>query len=209
MLITVIFAVYSFSLLLSLLVVGSISDHLGRRPVVFISLLLLAVAMALFLMAKSPAWLIAARIVQGFATGAAASSIGAALIDLDPARGSVTNSIAPLAGMAIGAVATGALVQYAPYPLHLVYIIVLVVVITQAIGIWTTPETARRREGLLASLTPRIAVPRHIRGQLLRVTPLTIAVWALPASIFHWFHRWLRQQPGTGRRSSARLSSAR
>lgn len=178
-LITVIFAVYAFSLLISLLIVGSISDHLGRRPVIFASLLLLAIAIVLFLMAKSPAWLIAARIVQGFATGAAASSIGAAVIDLDPARGSVTNSIAPLAGMAIGALVTSALVQYAPYPLQLVYVIVLAIVLAQAIGIWAMPETASRREGLLASLKPEIAVPQHIRGPLLRLTPLNIAVWTL------------------------------
>lgn len=178
-LITVIFAVYSLSLLLSLLIFGAISDHLGRRPVVFASLLLLIVSMVLFVLATSPAWLIAARIVQGLATGVAASSVGAALIDLDPERGSVTNSIAPLAGMAIGAVATGALVQYASNPLQLVYLIVLVIVIAQVVGIWTTPETARRRDGLVTSLKPKITVPRHIRGQFLRITPLIIAVWAL------------------------------
>jgi MFS family permease len=123
-LITVIFAVYCFSLL-SLLVFGSISDHLGRRPVIFASLLMLAVSVALFLLARSPAWLIAARAVQGFATGVAASAIGAALIDIDPLRGSVANSIAPLTGMAIGAVVTSLLVQFAPYPMDLVYVFLL------------------------------------------------------------------------------------
>lgn len=178
-LLTVIFAVYSFSLLLSLLVAGAISDHLGRRPAVFVSLLLLVLALTLFLMAKGPAWLIAARIVQGPATGVAASSVGAALIDLDPEHGPVTNSIAPLVGMAIGAVATAALVQYAPCPLHLAYAIVLVILVAQTMCIWMTPETASRREGLFAALKPIVAVPRRIRGPLLRTTPLTIAVWTL------------------------------
>lgn len=34
-LITVIFAVYAFALLAALLIAGSISDHLGRKPVIF------------------------------------------------------------------------------------------------------------------------------------------------------------------------------
>jgi MFS family permease len=60
-LIALIFAVYAFSLLVSLLIVGSISDHLGRRPVIFASLLLLMVAIALFLSADGLGMLIAAR----------------------------------------------------------------------------------------------------------------------------------------------------
>jgi len=178
-LITVIFAVYAFALLVSLLIVGSISDHLGRRPVIFTSLLLNMVAMALFLMADGPNWLIAARIVQGLATGAAASSIGAALVDLDPAKGSVTNSIAPLAGMAIGALGTSALVQYAPAPMFLVYAVVLALLVTQAMLIWWIPETTHRRPGLLASLKPEAAVPPQVRRTLLALTPINIAVWAL------------------------------
>ncbi|AVA20276.1 MULTISPECIES: MFS transporter [unclassified Rhizobium] len=178
-LITVIFAVYAFALLISLLIVGSISDHLGRRPVIFASLILNMVAMALFLTADGPNWLIAARIVQGFATGAAAASLGAALVDLDPARGSVTNSIAPLIGMAIGAFGTSALVQYAPAPTLLVYAIVLALLVIQAVLIWITPETTRRRPGLIASLRPEVAIPPQARRTLLALTPINVAVWAL------------------------------
>ncbi|AYG58054.1 MFS transporter [Rhizobium jaguaris] len=178
-LITLIFAVYAFALLISLLIVGSISDHLGRRPVIFTSLLLNMVAMALFLTADGPNWLIAARIVQGFATGAAAASIGAALVDLDPAKGSVTNSIAPLIGMAVGALGTSALVQFAPAPTFLVYAVVLILLVVQATVIWATPETTRRRAGLIASLKPEVAIPPQVRRTLLALTPINVAVWAL------------------------------
>ncbi|MBB3608247.1 MFS transporter [Rhizobium sp. BK602] len=177
--ITVIFAVYAFALLISLLIAGSISDHLGRRPVIFASLLLNMVAMALFLMADGPNWLIAARIVQGFATGAAASSIGAALVDLDPIKGSVTNSIAPLSGMAVGALGTSILVQYAPAPMFLVYAVFLALLVAHAVLIWRIPETTIRRPGLLASLKPEVAVPPQVRRTLLVLTPINISVWAL------------------------------
>ena len=68
---TVIFAVYAFSLLAGLLTVGSLSDYVGRRPVAFAALILNAAAMALFVTGGSAAMLIAARAVQGLATGAA------------------------------------------------------------------------------------------------------------------------------------------
>ena len=103
LLMTVIFAVYAVALLSALLVAGSVSDHLGRRSVIFGALLLEGLAMALFLMAESAGLLVAARSVQGIATGIACASIGAALIDVDRSRGQFVNSIAPLAGMAIGA----------------------------------------------------------------------------------------------------------
>lgn len=178
-LITIIFAVYAFSLLAALLVVGSLSDHLGRRPVIFASILLNMVATALFLMAEGPDWLIAARIVQGFATGTAVSSVGAALVDLDPIRGSITNSLAPLAGMAIGALGTSLLIQFAPAPTVLVYIVTLVLLALQAVLLWLVPETTTRRAGLLASLKPQIAVPQQVRRTLLALTPINVAVWAL------------------------------
>ncbi len=178
-LITVIFAVYAFSLLAALLIVGSISDHLGRRPVIFASLLLNMVAMVLFLMAKGPDWLIAARIVQGFATGAAVSSIGAALVDLDPIRGSITNSLAPLAGMAAGALGASLLIQFAPAPTLLVYIVTFALLALQAVLLWLVPETTSRRAGPLASLKPEVAVPPQVRRVLLALTPINVAVWAL------------------------------
>lgn len=178
-LITVIFAVYAFALLCALLVAGSISDHLGRKPVIFSALVLEIIAMALFVVASGPGWLIAARIVQGLATGIAGASIGAALVDVDRAKGQLVNSIAPLSGMAIGAFGTSALIQYGPFPLHLVYAILLVAFIIQAAAIWATGETGGTRPGVWGSLKPRIAIPPQVRRSLLLVTPINIANWTL------------------------------
>ncbi|MFD0331253.1 MFS transporter [Streptacidiphilus monticola] len=83
---TTVFAVYALFLLLALLVVGSLSDHLGRRPVLIASALLEAVAMLLFVGASGVGWLLVARAVQGVATGAATGALAAALIDLQPER---------------------------------------------------------------------------------------------------------------------------
>ena len=68
---TLIFAVYVFALLVALLTVGSLSDRIGRRPVASAALVLLAVGMVLFAIAGGSGGLIAARVVQGLAVGAA------------------------------------------------------------------------------------------------------------------------------------------
>ncbi|MFS2175170.1 MFS transporter [Rhizobium pisi] len=178
-LITVIFAVYAFALLAALLTAGSISDHLGRKPVIFFALIVEIVAMGLFVVASGPGWLIAARIVQGLATGIAGASLGAALVDIDRAKGQIVNSIAPLTGMAVGAVGTSALIQYAPFPMHLVYALLLVAFSLLAAAIWLTRETGSRRHGALGSLVPRVAIPPQAKRPLALVTPINIANWTL------------------------------
>src|SRR4051812_35236353 len=60
-LLTVAFAVYAIALLASLLVAGSLSDHLGRRPVILGALGLEVVAMAMFALAEGIGGVIAAR----------------------------------------------------------------------------------------------------------------------------------------------------
>src|SRR4051812_23731047 len=84
---TVVFAAYPLSLLGALLTIGPLSDHLGRRPVLLGGLLLSAVAMGLLALAGTATELIAARAVQGLATGTAASTLGAMMLDVDRVRG--------------------------------------------------------------------------------------------------------------------------
>jgi MFS family permease len=178
-LLTLIFGIYAICLLLALLVVGSLSDHVGRKPVIFGSVVLQAAAMILFIRADGVGWLIAARAVQGLATGAASGAIGAALLDTNKVQGQLVNSIVPLAGMAVGVLGSSALVQFGPEPMRLVYIILLVALALQAVLVWFMPETAAHHPGALASLKPRVHVPRQVRAALLMITPSNIAGWAL------------------------------
>ncbi|MGW5343447.1 MFS transporter [Streptomyces sp. NPDC004050] len=82
--VTVVFSAYSLTLLLALLTTGSLSDHLGRRPVLATALALDAVSMVLLATADGAGALIGARVLQGAATGAATSAAGAALLDGSP-----------------------------------------------------------------------------------------------------------------------------
>src|SRR5207249_1908678 len=61
----------------------------------------------------------------GLATGAAAGAVGAGMLDLDRARGTLANAIAPVTGTATGALLSGLLAQYLPAPTRLVYLVLL------------------------------------------------------------------------------------
>ena len=175
---TLVFGSYAFALLTALLVFGALSDHLGRRTVILAALLLEMVAVVLFWASDSVGALLAARIVQGIATGIATSVLSAMLLDLNPARGALFNGLGPMIGMAVGALGTSALVQFAPQPLHLVYEVLLVILLVQTVVALRLPETAPRKPGAWRSLIPSAHVPTAARGLLLRLMPLNTAGWA-------------------------------
>jgi len=176
---TLIFGVYALSLLVALLTVGSLSDYLGRKPVIFTAVVLNILAMLLFIHADSVTWLISARVLQGFATGMATAVLGATLLDTDRERGPLVNSVAPLTGMAIGGLGCGVLAEFAPAPLHLTYWLLLALFVMQAVYVWRLPESVSRQAGVWASLRPTLHVPRQARSTLWRVLPLNTALWAL------------------------------
>ncbi|AKF51082.1 Arabinose efflux permease [Pseudomonas syringae pv. syringae HS191] len=176
---TLIFAVYAFSLLAALLMGGSLPDYLGRRPVIFGALLLQSVSMLLFILASDVSWLVAARLLQGFATGLAASALGAALLDNDSVKGPLINSISPMLGMAVGALGTALLAQFAPLPLILGYCLLLAAFLSQALYLGRVEETVSPQPGVWQSLKPSLHVPQQARRMLWLVLPVDIAAWAL------------------------------
>ncbi|MFW0886987.1 UNVERIFIED_CONTAM: MFS transporter [Pseudomonas sp. JL1] len=176
---TLIFGVYAFSLLAALLTVGSLSDYLGRKPVIFVALLLNMLAMLLFINADSIAWLIGARLIQGFATGMATSVLGAALLDFDRRQGPLITSVAPLLGMACGAFGCGMLAEFAPLPLQLTYWILLGLFLIQAIYLWFLAESVSPQPGAWRSLRPTLHVPIQARRALWLILPLNLVAWAV------------------------------
>ncbi|MEU0969230.1 MFS transporter [Streptomyces sp. NPDC005917] len=181
--ITVVFSAYALALLAALLTVGGLSDHLGRRPVLMGALVLEAASMLLLASADGAGPLIAARILQGAATGAATSAAGAALLDLeDPrrsGRSALANSIAPVVGMAAGVLASTLLVRFVPAPTATVYVILAALFAAQTVAVILTPETAHPHPGTLRSLRPQLAVPPSARRALLAAGTAVAAVWAL------------------------------
>ncbi len=180
---TAVFAVYALALLGALLVAGSVSDHAGRRPTLAIALVLQIVAMLAFAEATGVGWLLFARALQGVATGIAMGSISAALLDLQPPSrpwlGGLIGAVAPMSGLALGALATGLLVDYAPDPTHLVFWLLLGS-FAAALGIAVAvPETVKSDGRWRTTLRPRAGVPVHLRQTFAAALPSLAATWAL------------------------------
>ncbi|HTW04525.1 MAG TPA: MFS transporter [Streptosporangiaceae bacterium] len=187
MTLTAVFAVYVLVLLVTLLFFGSVSDFLGRRPVIVASLVFSAAACGAFLAAHGTGELFLARALQGVATGLASGAIGAALIELQPAgseRAALVTSAFSSAGLAVGALVTSALVQYGPAPTHLIWWLLLGVFVLAALAVLAMAEPGSPRPGVLASMRPRIGVPRQARGTFVAALPAIVAVWALGGLYF-------------------------
>src|SRR5882757_1427752 len=179
---TAVFAVYALALLVTLLVFGSLSDYVGRRRVILASLAMAAGACGLFVAADGVGLLFAARALQGAAVGTATGALGAALIDLQP-EGSAIAPVVTIAagqlGLAAGGLGTSALVQYGPAPTRLIWWLLLGVSLAAAVAVPAMPETVSGRPGVLASLRPRVAVPRQARATFATALPCLIAAWML------------------------------
>lgn len=194
--ITAVFAVYAIALLLTLLTAGSLSDHVGRRPVAIVGLVLLAGSMLLFSHADSVALLFMARIIQGIASGLLLSALSASVLDLAhparPATAALWNALAPGIGLATGALLSGAALDILGEPLVDVFVPLTGAYFVLAVLFFFAPETAPKKPGVWASLQFRLSVPQAIRADFWRAAPAIVAGWAtgglflsLGASIVH------------------------
>jgi MFS family permease len=133
----------------------------------------------IFIEASSVAALLGARVLQGLSTGSAVGALGAGMLDLDKAKGTLANAASPPIGTATGALGAGLLIAYLSDPTHLVYLVLLTVLLVQAIAVVLIAETSPRAPGALASLRPRVALPPKTRRPMLIAVPALVAGWAL------------------------------
>lgn len=181
---TVIFAVYVVALLGTLLTIGSLADHIGRRPMLVGGLLLLAVAMVTFAHADGVGDLLLARIVQGIATGAITGAVSALILDLQPSThtGSVVTGGAPGFGLALGAAVAGGFVQHAPAPRESVFWTLFGCYLVLAAVALFAPDLSRRSSDLRAirnAARPSVGVAPEARSTFVAWAPAIAATWAL------------------------------
>ncbi len=180
---TVVFAVYVVGLVVALLTVGSLSDQLGRRPVLVTSLLVAAAGTAIFWVADGVFSLVLARVVQGLATGMATGALAAGLVELSPQGrqhvGPTMTAVGTSFGLAIGGGLAGLLVQLSPRPDAEIFPVLTVAFVVLAVLIFAIPETVVRRPVGLDVLRPRIRVPRETRREFLAAVPAIVAGWSV------------------------------
>ena len=146
-LITVIFAVYAGGVAVSLLLVGHLSDVVGRRPVTVVALLIELVAALMFIVWNDTIGLIAARVVSGIGIGALTATATAHLAELHavyrPASPGTANAVASLAttgGLALGPLIAGILVEFAPLPLVTPFVVFAVLLALAALAVVFVPR---------------------------------------------------------------------
>jgi predicted MFS family arabinose efflux permease len=184
---TLIYATYAFGVLASLLLAGRVSDDVGRRPVLLVSLAALALSSVTFIAASSPAWLFAARGIQGLATGAAISAASAALLDLHPRRDAaavgLTNGVASAAGLALGFLVSASLVQLGDAPRTLPYTVLFVLFAIAFIGAYLMPEPVEQRRRLRLTVA-RPSVPAGARHAFLLASLAVLSSWSIGGLFF-------------------------
>jgi MFS family permease len=177
---TVVFATYAFVLVPALMLFGQISDRFGRRLVIVAGLAVAALALAVFALAQGTAWLFAARALQGLAVGMISSAATAALVELEPRsdarRPALLAGLAQAGGSGAGPLAGGILAQWAPDPLRLPYLVMLVATAAAAGLVLATPEPAQAHARGWRVTLPR--VPAEIVLPFVRLGVTAAALWA-------------------------------
>jgi len=147
------FALYAIGLVPGLLVGGSVSDRIGRRPVVLFALITSMIGGGVLMAGTHGAgWLFAGRLIVGLGSGSAFSAGAAWIKELSappydeataPGAGARRASGAMTAGFAAGPLVAGALAQWAPAPTILPYLPQLAGAGWALILAARTPETVR------------------------------------------------------------------
>jgi MFS family permease len=164
---TLIYAVYVIGNLTALLFFGRLSDQLGRRPIILIGLALAALSNVLFLVAGTSGWLFAGRIVSGCAVGIGSGAATAWIAESTPKErrplAASTMTAFNFAGLTLGPIVAGTLVQYAPWPLRLPFLAYLGLIAIVALLVFAARETLDRASTDRLSLRPRLGVPAGAR----------------------------------------------
>ncbi|BDH56507.1 MFS transporter [Tsukamurella sp. PLM1] len=174
---------YFVAVMITLVLLGRLSDHIGRRIITLTAVLLAAAGSLALLDVTGLGTLVAGRALQGAACGLASSGMAAYAIDLAPDRprwlAATVVAAAPLVGLTLGSVGSGALAEYAPAPEQTPYLTVLLALILCAVLVLLSPEPVARSTGALASLYPRVHIPHAIRPLLPASIAVFVATWAL------------------------------
>jgi MFS family permease len=179
---TAVYAVYALGVLTTLLLIGRLSDEIGRRPVLIGALVALLVATLLYIAAQSVVWLFAARGLQGLATGAALGAAGAAMLDLHPrgdaVQAGLVNGVGSALGIGFGAAISSVLVQEAPDPRITPFLLVFVLFAAALAGTLALREPVPRA-GRPRLRPQRPQVPRAIRPAFVLASLGVIASWSI------------------------------
>jgi MFS family permease len=181
LMITVIFATYAAGVIAALLLLGRLSDEIGRRRVLLPGLAFSALSAVAFLLAQGLSPLLVGRILSGLSAGIFTGTATATLVDLaaPEARGRATlvATVANMGGLGCGPLLAG-LVSEAGSPLRLPFWVDLALLVPAAVGVWAMREPVTARGP--ARLRPQaLHVPSEVRATFARAALAGFAGFAV------------------------------
>src|SRR5215469_6846575 len=137
--ITVLFAVYAVGVVVTLTLLGQLSDAIGRRPVMLGATAISVVSSLILALAQGLGVLLTGRVISGLAAGMMTGAGTAAIVDLFPpgrrAAGSTLAVAANTGGLASGTLLAGVLADLASHPLVTPYLAHAVIGVLACVGL--------------------------------------------------------------------------
>jgi MFS family permease len=182
LMITVIFATYAAGVICALVLLGGLSDEIGRRPMLLVGLGFSVLSAIAFLLADGLGLLLVGRVLSGLSAGVFTGTATATIVDLAPPdgtkRATLVATMANMGGLGCGPLLAGLLAQWVAAPLRTPFWVDLGLLVPAVILVLAMPEpTDVKRE---PRVRPRkLAVPADIRGIFVRASLAGFAGFAV------------------------------
>ncbi|KAJ1684368.1 hypothetical protein LUZ63_020123 [Rhynchospora breviuscula] len=172
--VTVAFAAYAVGVLVSLFLLGHVSDWVGRRRLLLAAVGAEVVSAAVFLLWPATPGVLVARVVCGVGVGMITATATAHLAELhaaarpgaSPRRAALVSTAANIGGLGLGAFLGGVVVTALPSPLVAPYAVFGVLLLGLLALLALAPETVERDRSVRYR-PQRVVVPRESRRRYL------------------------------------------
>jgi MFS family permease len=164
--VTWIFAAYPIALIPVLIIFGDLSDHIGRRASIQLGLAAELIGVLLFAVAGDVGVLLAGRAFMGLGVGLSIGPASVAMVEFSAPgsgkrAGAIGTAISAL-GIVLAMLVGGVLTQYAPYPLHLNFLVVAAAIIAVSCFVMKMPRHTKQETSERWRVRP-IVIPRGSR----------------------------------------------
>jgi predicted MFS family arabinose efflux permease len=180
---TTVFAVYPLALALVLACFGGVSDRVGRRAAMLAGVVSIAAGALVFGVAPDLGLVIVGRALMGVGVGLGLSPATAVMVAFashaPPGRSSSIATASTAIGLAFATFIGGALVEYAPAPLHFSYWVLFAVAVVVLLMLLRLPPDRPARIPSEQKKDGRL--PAESRGVLVRASISIAAAYSLGA----------------------------
>lgn len=171
---------YFLGTVISLLFFGRLSNYIGRRKTIIITIITSIGGCLSFIFINSFEIFLAARLIQGLSCGLASSCVAAYMVDTTPNDSSTLSAIATsgctMIGLTLGSFSSALLMNL---NLTTIFLLIIILLVASAVLIICGEETVPTQPGSLSSIRPYIEFPSQIRYLLIPASAIFIGTWAV------------------------------